>query len=117
MNPSLLFMIRLSGSVKFFWALASGTSEGGVALRLGLPLLGLVLFSLCPALGFGCGLGLRFQFGLGFFDLFDAPLLVDDPVRHLLPGLVGAVELVLFGIRHVSQPVPLGDISFQFLDP
>src|SRR6516165_5588592 len=34
MKPSLVFMMRLSGSVKFFCAFASGSSEGGAA---GLP--------------------------------------------------------------------------------
>src|SRR5215469_8102476 len=34
MKPSLLFMILLSGSVKFFCALGSGSFEGGAA---GLP--------------------------------------------------------------------------------
>src|SRR6516162_3583457 len=34
MKPSLVFMMRLSGSVKFFCALGSGSSDGGAA---GLP--------------------------------------------------------------------------------
>src|SRR5271165_3816503 len=34
MKPSLVFMMRLSGSVKFFCAFGSGSSEGGAA---GLP--------------------------------------------------------------------------------
>jgi hypothetical protein len=31
MKPSLVFMMRLSGSMKFFCALGSGTSDGGAA--------------------------------------------------------------------------------------
>jgi hypothetical protein len=31
MKPSLVFMMRLSGSVKFFCALGSGSSDGGAA--------------------------------------------------------------------------------------
>ena len=82
------------------------------AASLGLPLgfrLGLRL-----ELGFGCRLRLRLQFGLGLADLLGAPLLVGDPVRHLLAGLVATVQLVLFSIRRLGRAEPFSDLGLQF---
>jgi|ERR1700730_2611330 len=98
-------MIRLCGSVKFFWALASGSVEGEAAFRppypapLGFPLL--LRLSRCFELGLGRRLRLRFQFGLGLADPLGTPLLVGDPIRHLVAGLVATVQLVLLGVRRL----------------
>jgi hypothetical protein len=57
---------------------------------------------------------LRLQFGLGLANPLGAPILVGDPIRHLLAGLVGAVQLVLLGIGRRSRRKPIGDLGFQF---
>src|SRR6516162_9954643 len=44
-------------------------------------------------LGFGRSLRLCLQFSLGLANALSALLLVGDPIRHLLAGLVGAVPL------------------------
>jgi len=104
--------------VKFFWALASGVGgrRGGrpaaFAPSLGFPLLGRI--GLLFELGFGCRLCLRLQFGLGLPDLLRAPLLVGDPIRHLLAAPVAAMQLVLFGVRRFGRAEPSGDLGFQF---
>ena len=87
--------MRLSGSVKFFCALGSGSSDGGAA---GLP--GFLRPSACRRfLGLRFGLGRRgrfrlgLQFGLRRPDLLDALLLVGDPFWQLLAALVAAEAL------------------------
>src|SRR6516225_5038733 len=69
--------------------------------------------SRCFELGFGRGLRLRRQFGLGLADALSAPLLVGDPIRHLLTGLVGAVSLVLLGVSRFGYRKPFADFGFQ----
>ena len=68
---------------------------------------------LCFKLGFGRSLRLRLQFGLGLADALGAPLLVGDPIRHLLSGLVAAVLLVLLSVRRRRRAQPLGDLAIQ----
>jgi hypothetical protein len=34
-------------------------------------------------------------------------------IRHLVAGLVAAVQLVLLGVRHFGRAEPLGDLGFQ----
>jgi hypothetical protein len=70
--------------------------------------------SRCFELGLGRRLRLRFQFGLGLADPLGTPLLVGDPIRHLVAGLVATVQLVLLGVRRRSRAEPLGDLGFQF---
>src|SRR5580700_9850919 len=41
------------------------------------------------------------------------PLLIGNPIRHLLAGLVAAMQLVLRGIRRLGRAEPLGDLGFQ----
>src|SRR5205809_710730 len=110
-------MMRLSGSVKFFWALASGSVEGGAAFGPGFPAsLGFSLLGrlgLCFELGFGRSLRLRLQLGLGVTDFLGTPLLVGDPIRHFFAGLLLAVQLVLLGVRRLGRAEPLGDLGFQ----
>ena len=67
------------------------------------------------ALSFGFGRRLCFclQLGLGLADPLGTPLLVGDPFRHLVAGLVAAVQLVLFSIRCLGRAQPLGDRGFQ----
>src|ERR1700693_6182932 len=103
-------MMRLSGSVKFFWAFASG-SVAGFPASLGFSLLGRL--GLCFELGFGRRLRLRLQLGLGVTDLLGTSLLVGDPIRHLLAGLVAAVQLVLLGVRRLGRAEPCGHLGFQ----
>jgi hypothetical protein len=68
---------------------------------------------LCFELGFGRSLRLRLQLGLGVTDLLGTPLLVGDPIRHLLAGLVAAVQLVLLGVRRLGRAEPHGHLGFQ----
>src|SRR5260370_39928673 len=67
-----------------------GSLPSAFAATLGLPLPCRLVLRL--ELGFGCRLRLRLQFGLGLADLLGAPLLVVDPVRHLLAALVATVQ-------------------------
>src|SRR6266487_3375899 len=100
-------MIRLSGSVKFFWGFGIrldggwGCLPSGFAAPLGRSLLRRL--GLCLELGFGSRLRLRLQFGLGLADSLGTQLLVLDPIRHLVAGLVTAVQLVLLGVRRLSR--------------
>src|SRR6516164_3015929 len=87
-------MIRLSGSVKFFCALGSGVVEGGAA---GGPDFLRPSASRCCCTS-AAALSLASAEAFGLADALSAPLLVDDPIRHLLAGLVGAVPLILLGI-------------------
>src|ERR1700683_4218447 len=117
-------MMRLSGSVKFFWALASGSLEGVAALgpgflrppasRFTAASASALSLASAAALVFGSNSRLRPrpQRGLGVTDFFGPPLLVGDPIRHLLAGLVAAVQLVLLGVRRVGRADPCGDPRF-----
>src|SRR5271154_4398907 len=114
MKPSLVFMMRLSGSVKFFCALGRlfGWRGGGLArflAALGLsPLLGL-------GLRFGLGRRGRFRLGLQFGlrrpDLLDALLLVGDPFGQLLAALVAAEGSVFLGVRSLGCAQPPLDLG------
>ena len=95
----------------------TGLAGGGNGFRtrllaaFGLPLL--LCRSLLFDLGFGARLRLGFQRSLCRPDRLCAPLLVSDPVRHLLAGLVTAVQLVLPGIGRFCGTQPLGNLRFQ----
>ena len=99
--------MRLSGSVKFFCALGSGSSGGGLSWFLAAlgssPFLGL-------GLDFGLGRRGRFRLGLQFGlrrpDLLGALLLVGDPLRQLLAALVAAEGLVFLGVRSLGGAQP-----------
>src|SRR5438105_10474256 len=110
MNPSLLFMILLSGSVKFICALGSGSVEGGAAGFPGFlrPSLARSLLGFRRRLGlrFRCRLGLGLERCLGLSDFLSAPLLVADPIGHLVAVLVFAVQPILLGIRRLGSCEP-----------
>src|SRR5258708_517710 len=114
-------MIRLCGSVKFLlgFGIRHAGRWGGLqsvfTATLGLTLPCRLVLRL--ELGFGCSLRLRLKFGLGLADLVGTPLLVGDPIRHLLAGLVVAVQLVLFGIRGFGRTEPLADLGLPFPGP
>src|SRR6516165_6247069 len=74
----------------------------------------LICSRLLLKLGFGRSLGLSLQFGLGLPDLRGTPLLVGDPIRHLIAALVAAMQLVLFAIRRRGRAEPAGNLGFQF---
>ncbi|HYA81414.1 MAG TPA: hypothetical protein VED87_10825 [Methylocystis sp.] len=119
MKPSLAFMMRLSGSVKFVSRFRVGGVGGrgggpsGFLAAFGFPL----LLRLGPRLPFGFGGGFRLglQFGLGGADLLGAPLLVADPFGHLLAALVAPEGGVLAGVRLRRGVHPGGDLGFQLL--
>ena len=116
MKPSLIFMMRLSGSVKFFWALGRARRRGerlSDPVSCGLRLVASPRLSLRFDLGFGGRFRLGLQFGLRRPDLLGAPLLVGDPLRHLLAGLVAAVQLVLLGVRRLGGAQPPADLGLQ----
>ena len=109
--------MRLSGSVKFFCALGSGSSDGGAA---GFP--GFLRPSaLSPFLGLGLRLGLgrrgRFRFGLQFGlrrpDLLGALLLVGDPLGQLLAALVAPEGLVLLGVHSLGGAQPFRYLGLE----
>ena len=110
--------MRLSGSVKFFCAFGSGASGGGAAGLPGFlrPSASRFFCRLGPRLPLGLGGGSRLglQFGLGCADLFGAPLLVGDPVRHLFAALVAPEGGVLAGVRHRRGVHPTRDLGLQF---
>ena len=73
----------------------------------------LLRLGLCSELGFGRLFRLHLKFDLGLANPLGTPLLVGDPIRHLLAGLVVAVQLVLLGVRRLGRAEPLGDLGFQ----
>jgi hypothetical protein len=80
--------------------------------RLGVP--PLLRLGRCFELGFGRRLRLRLQFDLGFTDPLGAPLPISNPIRHLLAGLVAAMQFVLRSVRRLGRAEPLlGDLGFQ----
>ena len=87
MNPSVPFMIELSGSVKFLWALGEGWSS----------ILGGVPLTLCPLSWAASSLRLRFglQRRLGLPDLVQAGHATGQFLRQFVPALVLAVLPVL----------------------
>src|ERR1700720_579537 len=110
-------MMRLSGSVKFFWAFASGSVEGGAAFRPGFLRPSASRFS--SALASALSLASAASFAstssstLALRILSARRFLSGDPIRHLLAGLVVAVQLVLLGVRRLGRAEPLGDLGFQ----
>src|SRR5271155_2449901 len=117
MKPSLVFMMRLSGSVKFFCALGSGSSDGGAA---GLP--GFLRPSACrrsSASGRALGLAAGGAFASGPHsalrrpDLLGALLLVGDPFGQLLAALVAAEGSVFPGVRSLGCAQPPIDLGLE----
>ena len=88
-----------------------GSFRSGFLAPLGFTLL--CRLGLCFELGCGRRLRLRLQVGLGGADPLGTPLLIGDPLRHLLAGLIAAVQLVLLGVRRLGRAEPLGDLGFQ----
>src|SRR6516225_3140672 len=105
-------MTRLCGSVKFFWALASGVGQGGAAFRPPLRRPSASRFASAAARSFNSvsAAALCLQFGLGLPDLLRTPLLVGDPIRHFVATLVVAMQLVLFGVRRFGGAEPTGNL-------
>src|SRR6516165_582596 len=108
-------MIRLSGSVKFFCALGSGVVEGGAAggpdfLR---PSASRRCCASAAALSLASAEAFASASSSALADALSAPLLVGDPIRHLLTGLVGAVSLVLLGVSRFGYRKPFADFGFQ----
>src|SRR5215471_10618055 len=64
-------------------------------------------------LGFGRSLRLCLQFSLGLANALSALLLVDDPIRHLLASLIGAVPLILLGIGRLGRRKPFAYLGLQ----
>src|ERR1700730_7627822 len=88
MKPSLVFMIRLSGSVKLRCALSSGTPLGGAfAAPLGRHLAVRTLA--------GGGLRLRLERRLCLADLGQPPLFVGNPIGQFVTTPVTAVLAIL----------------------
>src|SRR6202035_5703532 len=87
MKPSLVFMIRLSGSVKLRCALSSGTPLGGWPLR---PRLAATSLS-SPAPWPAAALERR----LGLADLGQPPLFVGNPIGQFVTTPVTAVLAIL----------------------
>src|ERR1700684_3502493 len=121
MKPSLVFMMRLSGSVKFFCALGSGSSDGGAA---GFP--GFLRPSACRrssasacalALAAAAAFASASHSGLPRPDLLGPLLLVGDPVWHLLAALVAAEGLVFLGVRSLGRAQPSRNLGLKLRRP
>src|ERR1700726_2784877 len=82
MKPSLVFMIRLSGSVKLRCALSSGTPLGPPPAAPARTLA-------------GGGLRLRLERRLGLADLGQPPLFVGNPIGQFVNTPVTAVLAIL----------------------
>ena len=106
--------MRLSGSVKFFCAFGSGRRGGSSGFLAAFGLSFLLRLGPRLPLRFGGGSRLGLQFGLGCADLLGAPLLVGDPVRHLVAALVAPEGGVFAGVRRRRGVHPGVDLGFQF---
>ncbi len=105
--------MRLSGSVKFFCALGSGSSEGGAAGFPGFLRPSAFRFSSASARALASAAAGRPPPP----DLLGPLLLVGDPVRHLIAALVAAERLVLPRVRRFGSAHPLGDLGVEFRRP
>ena len=114
MKPSLVFMMRLSGSVKFFalWRQAlrmAARRPAGLLRPSACRRSSASLAALAAAAGFRLGL----QFGLGRADLLNALLLVGHPFGHLVAALVAAEGPVLLGVRSLGRAQPPLDLGLS----
>src|ERR1700736_4382664 len=110
-------MMRLSGSVKFFWAFASGSVEGGAAFGPGFRRPSASRFSsasasalsLASAASFASAsnsaLALRIVSARRFLSATHSG--ISSPV------LSQPVQLVLLGVRRLGRAEPFGDLGFQ----
>src|SRR5271165_782051 len=121
MKPSLVFMMRLSGSVKFFCAFGSGSSEGGAAGLPGFlrPSASRFFSSSARALRSTSAAALASASNSALAArIFSARrFLSPTQAGHLLAALVAREGGVFFRIRSRRGVHQARDLGFQFLRP
>ena len=111
-------MIRLCGSVKFFWALASGSLEGGAAGRPGLRRPSAARFSAASASALSLASAAAFasasSSALALRILSARSFLSATQAGISSPVLSRPYSLSSCRVRRLGRVEPLGDLGFQF---